>query len=83
MCFLIDDKLFTGDTLFQGSVGRSDFYRWKSWRTYKQYKEKLIPLGDETKVYPGHGPVQLLMYEKMRNPFLQDICFKQRRKNGN
>lgn len=70
LCFLIKDKLFTGDTLFQGSVGRSDFVGGDGAQLIESIKEKLLPLGDNIEVYPGHGPASNIGYEKMRNPFL-------------
>lgn len=71
LCFLVEDKVFTGDTLFQGAVGRSDFDGGDSHELIKSIKEKLLPLGDNVEVYPGHGPMSTIGYEKMRNPFLQ------------
>jgi glyoxylase-like metal-dependent hydrolase (beta-lactamase superfamily II) len=70
VCLLIEDKLFTGDTLFQGSVGRSDFPGGSFEALIKGIKNKLIPLGDDVEVYPGHGSTSTIRYEKERNPFL-------------
>ena len=70
VCFLVDDKLFTGDTLFQGSVGRSDFIGGDGRELINSIKTKLLPLGDEIEVYPGHGDASTIGYEKRRNPFL-------------
>jgi hydroxyacylglutathione hydrolase len=70
VCFLVDDKLFTGDTLFQGSVGRSDFIGGDGRELINSIKTKLLPLGDEIEVYPGHGDSSTIGYEKRRNPFL-------------
>jgi glyoxylase-like metal-dependent hydrolase (beta-lactamase superfamily II) len=70
LCFLVNDKLFTGDTLFQGSVGRSDFIGGDGMELIKSIKTKLLPLGDEIEVYPGHGEASSIGYEKRRNPFL-------------
>lgn len=70
ICFLINDKLFTGDTLFQGSVGRSDFPGGNGMQLIKSIKEKLLPLGDNIEVYPGHGGASNIGYEKRSNPFL-------------
>jgi glyoxylase-like metal-dependent hydrolase (beta-lactamase superfamily II) len=70
ICFLIDDNIFTGDTLFQGSVGRSDFPGGNGMQLIKNIKEKLLPLGDGIKVFPGHGPASNIGYEKRNNPFL-------------
>jgi len=70
ICFLIADKLFTGDTLFQGSVGRSDFPGGDGMQLVKNIKEKLLPLGDNIEVYAGHGSASTIGYEKRMNPFL-------------
>ncbi|NOW92450.1 glyoxylase-like metal-dependent hydrolase (beta-lactamase superfamily II) [Clostridium beijerinckii] len=70
ICFLVNDELFTGDTLFQGSIGRSDFPGGNGAQLIKNIKEKLLPLGDSIKVYPGHGPASTIGYEKRNNPFL-------------
>lgn len=70
ICFLINDKLFTGDTLFQGSVGRSDFPGGNGMQLVKSIRDKLLPLGDNIEVYPGHGGASNIGYEKRNNPFL-------------
>ena len=67
---LVNDELFTGDTLFQGSVGRSDFIGGDGMELIKSIKTKLLPLGDEIKVYPGHGEASTIGYEKRINPYL-------------
>lgn len=72
ICFLIEDSIFTGDTLFQGSIGRSDFIGGDFNQLVSGIKEKLMVLDGNIKVYPGHGPSSTIAYEKMRNPFLQD-----------
>lgn len=69
--FLIEDNLFTGDTLFLGSIGRTDFNGGSFEEIISSIKTKLIPLGDNIKVYPGHGPSSTISYEKMRNPYLR------------
>lgn len=70
LCFLIDGKLFTGDTLFQGSIGRTDFIGGDMKEIISSIKSKLLPLGDDVEVYPGHGPSSSIKFEKMRNPYL-------------
>ena len=70
LCFLVDDLLFTGDTLFQGSVGRSDFTGGDMGELINGIKTKLLPLGDDIKVFPGHGPSSTIGFEKIRNPYL-------------
>jgi glyoxylase-like metal-dependent hydrolase (beta-lactamase superfamily II) len=71
VCFLIDDKLFSGDTLFQGSVGRSDFPGGSFESLLNGIKNKLLPLGDNVEIYSGHGGTSTIGFEKMRNPFLR------------
>ena len=71
MCFLVEDNVFTGDTLFQGSIGRTDFISGNYDTLISSIEEKLVVLDKNTKVYPGHGPSSTIIYERMRNPFLQ------------
>lgn len=70
LCFLVDDLLFTGDTLFQGSIGRTDFVGGDMNQLINNIKTKLLPLGDDIKVFPGHGPSSTIGFEKIRNPYL-------------
>lgn len=62
--------LFSGDTLFAGSVGRSDFPGGDHTLLIDRIKHKLLILPDQTRVYPGHGPTTTLRSEKRHNPFL-------------
>ncbi len=71
ICLLVDDVLFSGDTLFAGSVGRTDFYGGDYKQLLRSLKEKIYPLNDETKVLPGHGESTRLGIEKLYNPFLK------------
>lgn len=70
LSFVIDDKVFTGDTLFRGSIGRTDFLGGDFNEIVKSIKEKLLPLEDDTTVYPGHGPASTIAFEKRNNPYL-------------
>ena len=70
LCFLTDKNVFTGDTLFQGSVGRTDFIGGDMNEIISSIKNKLLPLGDDVVVYPGHGPSSSIGFEKIRNPYL-------------
>lgn len=66
-----DNKiLFTGDTLFCGGIGRTDFAEGNERLLMKSIKEKLLTLPDETVIYPGHGPFSTIGEEKINNPFL-------------
>lgn len=67
-----DDGLaFVGDTLFAGSVGRTDFPGGSTTQLVEGIKQKLFTLLDRTKIYPGHGPATSIANEKANNPFLQ------------
>ena len=68
--FVIDDKVFTGDTLFRGSIGRTDFLGGDFDEIINSIKTKLLPLGDDIIVYPGHGPSSTIAFEKRNNPYL-------------
>ncbi len=63
--------LITGDTLFAGSVGRSDFPGGSHTQLIASIKNKLLKFPPETKVYPGHGPASTIEEEKRYNPFLR------------
>lgn len=67
--------VFTGDTLFSGSVGRTDFPGYdaheRMQNLIKNIKEKLLTLPDGTKVLPGHGRASTIEREKSNNPYLK------------
>lgn len=72
VCFLLRESkiLISGDTLFQGSIGRTDLGG--NYETLiMSIINKLIPLGDDVVVYPGHGDSTTIGYEKKYNPFLR------------
>ncbi len=60
-----------GDTLFRGSVGRTDFTYGNSEQLITGIREKLLPLGDSMVCLPGHGPLTSIGDERSSNPFLQ------------
>jgi len=68
--FAADEVLITGDTLFAGSVGRTDLPGGNS-RTLTASLKKLKALPDATRIYPGHGPVSTIGQEKKTNYFMQ------------
>lgn len=69
VCILAPGAVFTGDTLFAGSIGRTDFPGGNHRQLIRAVKEKLFPLGDDLRVYPGHGPVTTIGRERTTNPF--------------
>ena len=70
ICLYIDGILLVGDTLFAGSIGRTDLPGGNHQLLIANIKEKLLPLPEKTKVYPGHGPMTTIGEEKLHNPFL-------------
>lgn len=62
--------LISGDTLFQESVGRTDLPTGSMSTLVRSIKEKLLPLPEEVRVYPGHGEATSIGYEKEYNPFI-------------
>lgn len=70
ICLKTGDIIFTGDTLFAGSVGRSDFPGGSHSTLINSIKTRLLNFSDDTKVYPGHGPASTIGTEKRTNPFL-------------
>lgn len=72
ICLYGEGILITGDTLFAGSVGRTDFYGGDMERLKGSFK-RLISLTDEVRVFPGHGPESTIGKEKAGNLFLDEI----------
>ncbi|MHC1720721.1 MAG: MBL fold metallo-hydrolase [Clostridiaceae bacterium] len=70
MTFYINGMLFTGDTLFSGSIGRTDLGGGDFDTIISSIKTKLMILPDETIVLPGHGPQSTIKKERIGNPFL-------------
>ncbi len=65
--------LLAGDTLFAGSVGRTDLPGGNTRKLLASIHDRLLTLPDETKVIPGHGPSTTIGSERHKNPFLQNI----------
>lgn len=63
-------RLFTGDTLFAGSVGRTDLGGGSFEKLIESLMKKILPLGDDVSVFPGHGPATTIGEEKENNPFI-------------
>jgi hydroxyacylglutathione hydrolase len=66
----IGTNVFTGDALFAGSIGRSDFQNSDGRALLQGIRTKLLSLPDETAVYSGHGPTTTIGTERRQNPFL-------------
>ena len=70
MCILVDDVLFSGDTLFCRSIGRTDLAGGDFRTIMESIKKKLFLLPDETQVLPGHMGSTTIGFEKENNPFV-------------
>ncbi|WP_418750772.1 MBL fold metallo-hydrolase [Frisingicoccus sp.] len=72
VCFYMEEEkvLISGDTLFEASVGRSDFPTGSSRQLIESIKTRLFVLPDDTDVFPGHGGTTSIAYEKAHNPFI-------------
>jgi glyoxylase-like metal-dependent hydrolase (beta-lactamase superfamily II) len=64
-------KIFSGDTLFQGSIGRTDLWGGSYEEILRSIHNRLLIFPDETPVFPGHGPPTVIGEERETNPFLQ------------
>ena len=71
VCLYGEDVLFSGDTLFAGSIGRTDLPGGSFVQIIRSIKEKLLVLPAATVVYPGHGPATTIAEEIKYNPFLR------------
>ncbi len=66
-------KVFVGDCLFAGSIGRTDLPGGSSEQLMESLVSKIMPLGDDVVVYSGHGPETTIGHERQTNPFLTDL----------
>jgi hydroxyacylglutathione hydrolase len=77
-CFLLDVEgeppvLFSGDHLFRGSVGRTDLPGGSFEELIASMAEKILPMGDDVRVLPGHGATTTVGHERRSNPFLLQL----------
>ncbi len=74
LCFLIRNRkvCFTGDTIFNQSIGRSDLPGGNSGQLIRSIRERILTLPDEFILFPGHGPRTTVGNEKLHNPFVSD-----------
>lgn len=70
VCYLVDDKLFSGDTIFYECVGRTDLPDGHFGQLKKGIQEKIFTLDDNIVIYPGHGPTTSVGHEKVNNQFV-------------
>jgi glyoxylase-like metal-dependent hydrolase (beta-lactamase superfamily II) len=68
-----DPKIFSGDTLFQGSIGRTDLWGGSFQEIMRSIASRLMVFSDETHVFPGHGEPTTIGQERAHNPFLREL----------
>jgi len=71
ICLLVDNRLFTGDTLLRNTIGRADLPGASSRMLIQSIRERLLSLGDGIKIYPGHEEGTTIGREKRNNPFIK------------
>ena len=71
VCLYAPGTVFTGDTLFYGSIGRTDLPGGDYNQLIRGVRGKIFPLGDDLRVYPGHGPASTIGRERRTNPFFR------------
>ena len=71
-CFLVGDDLYSGDTLFHESVGRTDLPGGDTRQLVESIRQVLYALPDHVNVYPGHGQATTIGHERRANPFVHD-----------
>jgi glyoxylase-like metal-dependent hydrolase (beta-lactamase superfamily II) len=74
VCLRWNDWLWVGDTLFAGSIGRTDLPGGSFAELERSIRTRLFPLGDALRVFPGHGPATTLGAERLNNPFVGDAA---------
>ncbi|MEM4281280.1 MAG: MBL fold metallo-hydrolase [Candidatus Caldarchaeum sp.] len=79
VCYHAGSLLFSGDTLFQGSIGRTDTPGGNTQQIVDSIVNKLFKLPDDVEVLPGHGPLTTLGWEKRNNPFVGEDGMLRRR----
>lgn len=72
ICLKLNTNLFTGDTLFCGSIGRTDLPGGSMDKIMESLR-KIVKLSEEITVYPGHGPITYLNVEKKSNPYIRGL----------
>jgi glyoxylase-like metal-dependent hydrolase (beta-lactamase superfamily II) len=68
-----DELLISGDVLFAGSIGRTDLPSGSHEAMVKTLKTRVLPLSDELRVLPGHGPETTIKFERKNNPYLKEL----------
>jgi glyoxylase-like metal-dependent hydrolase (beta-lactamase superfamily II) len=68
-----EELLISGDVLFAGSIGRTDLPSGSHESMLKTLKNRVLPLSDDLRVLPGHGPETTIKFERKNNPYLKEL----------
>jgi glyoxylase-like metal-dependent hydrolase (beta-lactamase superfamily II) len=68
-----DELLISGDVLFAGAIGRTDLPSGSHDAMIKTLKTRVLPLSDDLRVLPGHGPETTIKFERKNNPYLKEL----------
>jgi len=68
-----DELLISGDVLFAGAIGRTDLPSGSHDAMIKTLKTRVLPLNDDLRVLPGHGPETTIKFERKNNPYLKEL----------
>jgi glyoxylase-like metal-dependent hydrolase (beta-lactamase superfamily II) len=68
-----DELLISGDVLFAGAIGRTDLPSGSHDAMIKTLKTRVLPLNDDLRVLPGHGPETTIIFERKNNPYLKEL----------
>lgn len=71
ICLKVEDNILTGDTLFKGSIGRTDLEGGSFEKIIQSINNKLLIFDNDTKLFPGHGPATKIGIEKLTNQFIK------------
>jgi glyoxylase-like metal-dependent hydrolase (beta-lactamase superfamily II) len=75
LMFMVNDEvLISGDVLFAGSIGRTDLPSGSASEMRKTLITKILPLNDDVRVLPGHGPETTIKLERKKNPYLKELA---------
>lgn len=73
MSFIVEDNIFCGDLVFQGSIGRTDLRGGSLSQLLDSVRRYVLPLPDDARIFPGHGPETTVRVEKRHNPYLNNL----------
>jgi glyoxylase-like metal-dependent hydrolase (beta-lactamase superfamily II) len=71
---IVGEVIFTGDVLFAGAIGRTDLPGGSAEDMARSLRDRVLPLSDELRLMPGHGPASTMKQERANNPYLTRLA---------